>query len=99
MGGVGSGVRISPLARNRKVPGGCPELSRARVLRAAKRTLDGEDSRQTIDASGRGRLDQEKFPTYCSCCSLAVRKESRSRAERMGRAVAHLSLRSNSASS
>ena len=41
--------QLTPFVRNRKSPVGCPERSRARVLCAAKRTLDGEDSRRTMD--------------------------------------------------
>jgi hypothetical protein len=45
----------------------CPERSRARVLCAAKRTLDGEDSRRTMEDERAGWRDQEKlFVPYCS---------------------------------
>ena len=55
-------AQTNPFARNRKFPVGCPERSRARVLCAAKRTLDGEDSRRTMEDERTGCPGSREAP-------------------------------------
>lgn len=79
----------------RRLPGA---VKGARFLRAAERTLDGEDSRRRMEHERTRDWEEKDLLPYCPF-RISKRMVKRSRAERIGRAVAHLSLSSSRASS
>ncbi len=64
----------APFPRRRCVLAGRPEQSRARVVCAAERTLDGEDDRPSIDGEGKGLVS-----LYRDTTPSASRERSRGR--------------------